>query len=233
MEGRKTALPVQAGLSNSLPPRATNPYPGVPEPEPEAAWKSWGDGMRDSATAAATSSGARSSTASETFTSNHLRRGRPSALMGQRRQDRPTRRDDVVIGQDFPTPTTMFPPSAFPPPLPPCASFSRGKPMMAATPVAAWQSLQAQPQSRSPVRVGVRRQGRPRPRQAPREGGDSGDDGSLEHNTGSCREVEHCVGSDEGQGGWVCGVGAHSSVDGADVDRDYLRTGEEHIGAVS
>ncbi|CAM9387548.1 unnamed protein product, partial [Laminaria digitata] len=169
MEGRKTALPVQAGLSHSLPPRATNPYPGFAEPEPEAAWKSWGDGMRDSATAAATSSGARSSTASETFTSNHLRRGRPSALMGQRRQDRPTRRDDVVIGQDFTTPTTMFPPSAFPPPLPPCASFSRGKPMMAATPVAAWQSIQPQPQSRSPVRVGVRRQGRPRPRQAPRE----------------------------------------------------------------
>lgn len=234
MEGRKTALPVQAGLSHSLPPRATNPFPGVPEPAPDSVWKSWGDGMQDAPTAAATSSGARSSTASETFFSNHLRRGRPPTVMGgQRGQDKLMRRDDVVIGEDFPTATTMFPPPVFPPPIPPSASYSRGKPLAAATPVAAWQSPQPQPLSRSPVRLGVRREGRPRPRQAPREGGDSGDDGSLEHDNASCREVEGCVGSDNGQDRWVCGVGADGSTDSADIDVDYLRTREERIGVVS
>lgn len=233
MEGRKTALPVQAGLSHSLPPCETNPFPGVPEPAPEAAWKSWGDGMRDTATAAATSSGARSCTASDTFSSNHLRRGRPSPVMGQRRQDRPTRRDDVEVGENFPTPSTMFPPPALPPPFPPSGSYSRGKPLTAATPVAAWQSLQPQPLSRSPVRVGARRRDRPRPRQAPREGGDSGDDASLEHDGGRCRKVEGCVGSDTGQGKWVCGVDASSSAGGVDGDGDYLPTAEERVGAVS
>lgn len=232
MEGRNTALPVQAGLSHSLPPRATNPFPGVPGPAAEDAWKSWDDGMRDAVTVAATSSGARSSAASETFSSNHLRRGRPSTVMGQRRQGGPTRRDDVVVGEDFPTATTMFPPPVFPPPLPPSASYSRGKPHTAATPVEAWQSLQPQPQSRSPVRLDVRRQGRPRPRQAPREGGDSGDDGTLERDNGSCREVEGCAVSDNAQDRWACGVGTDGSTDGVDIDADYLRKGEDRIGAV-
>lgn len=222
MEGRKSTHPVRAGPSHALPPRATNPYLGEPEPAPEATWNSWGDRMPD----AATSSGARSSTASETFRSNHLRRGRLSPHVGQRRQDMPMRRDDLAVGDDLPTPTTMFPPSAFPPP-PPSAAFSRGKSMMAATPVAAWQPLQPQPLSRSPVRVGVRRQDRPRPRQAPREGDDGG---SLEHGDGgSCREVEGCVSSDERQGGWVVGVGASGSADGTDIGGDYVRMGEERI----
>lgn len=232
MEGRNTALPVQAGLSRSLPPRATNPFPGVPEPAPEAAWKSWDDRMQDAATADATSSGARSSTASETFSSNHLRRGRSSTVMGQRRQGGPTRRDDVVVGEDFPTATTVFPPPVFPPPLPPSASYSRGKPHTAATPAKAWQSLQPQPLSRSPLRLDMRRQGRPRPRQAPREGGDSGEDGSLEDDNGSSRQVEGCAVSDNAQDRWACGVGTDGSTDGAGIDADYLRTGEERIGAV-
>ena len=226
MEGRKSVQPVQAGPSHSLPHRATtNLSRCVPEPAPEVAWKSWVDGIRDTATAVGSSSSARSSTVSETFPANQPRRGPPSLHVEQRRQDMPMRRDHLAVVEDFATPTTLFPPPPF---LPPSAAFSRGKPTTAATPVAAWQPIQPQPLSRSPVRVGVRRQDRPRPRQAPREG-DDGDVGSLEHADGSGRDMERCVGSDEGQGGWVGSVGDNSSAAGACTNGDGLRTGEERI----